>query len=115
MRFFKLTRMAHILSLIVLMVAAVPLVGFEAGKPYDEQGNAAAMDDHDCGVHLLSDNKGLACPSLMVHCSTLSGVDIALPERSTIVVNLFHRVQQVDTDSFEPEANSPPPRILRRV
>ena len=72
MRFFRFTRMAHILSLIVLMVAAMPFVGPEAGSPQEDWSHVAAMDVRDCDAHLVSDDTIPGCPGMMVHCVTFS-------------------------------------------
>jgi hypothetical protein len=111
MRFFKLTRMAHILSLIVLMVAAMPFVGPEADSPQEDWSHVAAMDVRDCDAHLVSDDTIPGCPGMMVHCVTFSNVDHALPEPKLLVVPVYHGSRAVDAESLKPEASSPPPRV----
>lgn len=110
MRFFRLTRMAHILSLIFLMGAAMPFVGTEAGSPHEDQSDVVAMDMRDCGQHLVSDDAIPGCPGMMIHCATFSNVDHALPGLKLFVVHVYHRSHAVDAESLTPEASSPPPR-----
>ena len=111
MRFFKLTRVAHILSLIALMVAAMPFIGSEADSPQQDWSHVAAMDVRDCGGHLVSDDTIPGCRGMMVHCVTFSNADHALPEPKLFVVHVYHGSRAVDAEGLKPEASSPPPRV----
>jgi hypothetical protein len=103
--------MAHILSLIVLMVAAMPFIGPEADSPQEDWSLVAAMNVRDCGAHLVSNDTITGCPGMMVHCVIFSNVDHALPEPKLLVVHVYHGSRAVDAESLKPEASSPPPRV----
>ncbi|MDA3858679.1 MAG: hypothetical protein PF480_10715 [Roseovarius sp.] len=88
MRFFRLTRMAHILSLVVLMVAAVPFVASDASAPQDSQHRMAVMDVRDCGTHADMDGTDATCPGMMLHCVAVLELDRTTSETRVIVVEL---------------------------
>ena len=110
MHFFRLSPMVHILSLIVLMVAAMPFVGSDASVPREEQAQAITMDVRDCDAHLLSGDMTLGCPGMMVHCVAFSDADHALSELKSIIGHVYYGSRAVDAESLKPEASSPPPR-----
>ncbi|MBW4975985.1 conserved hypothetical protein [Roseovarius sp. EC-HK134] len=111
MRFFRLTRMAHILSLIVLMLAAMTFVVSEDDLPQEDWSHVAAMDVRECGTHHVSDDTIPGCLGMMVHCVTFSNVDHALPEPKFLVVHVYHGSRAIDAESLKLEASSPPPRV----
>jgi hypothetical protein len=110
MRFFRLTQMAHILSLIVLMSAAMPFVGSGAGSPHNAQDDVVAMDVRDCAERLMSGDAISGCPNMMVHCVTFANLGHALPEPTALVIPVYHRSHAVDADSLTQDPMSPPPR-----
>ncbi len=111
MRFFRLTRMAHILSLIVLMLAAMTFVVSEDDLPQEDWSHVAAMDVRDCDAHLVADDTIPGCPGMMVHCVTFSNGDHALAEPKLLIVHVYHGSRAVYAESLTPEASSPPPRV----
>ena len=104
--------MVHILSLIVLMVAAVPFVASDPGVPQDSQGHMVVMDVRDCGAHGHAgmDGNDVTCPGMMLHCVTVLETDRMTSEPRVIIVKLYHRVHPIHAKSIAPEAVSPPPR-----
>lgn len=111
MRFSRLTRMAHIVSLTLLMVAALPFVVSEAGFPHDDRNHFVDMDVRDCGAHLVAGDESLVCSGMMVHCVTFSGAGHTVAEPVFRAAYIYHRSRAVQADSIVPEASSPPPRI----
>lgn len=102
--------MAHILSLVVLMVAAVPFVAPDASAPQDSQHRMAVMDVRDCGTHADMDGTDATCPGMMLHCVTILEIERTASETRVIVVELYHRFRPIHAESIAPEASSPPPR-----
>jgi|TARA_R110002012_G_scaffold180911_3_gene346795 hypothetical protein len=102
--------MAHILSLIVLMLAAMTFVVSEDDLPQEDWSHVAAMDVRERGTHHVSDDTIPGCLGMMVHCVT-SNLDHALPEPKFLVVHVYHGYRAIDAESLKLEASSPPPRV----
>lgn len=111
MRFFRLTRMAHILSLIGLMLAAMTLVVSEDDLPQEDWSHVAALDVRECSTHHVSDDAIPGCLGMMVHCVTFSNLDHALPEPKFLVVHVYQGYRATDAESLKLEASLPPPRV----
>jgi len=102
--------MAHILSLVVLMVAAMPFVASDASAPQDNPHRMAVMDLRDCGTHVDMDGTDAPCPGMMLHCVAVLDFGRTTSEPRVIVVALYHRFRPIHAESVAPEAASPPPR-----
>jgi hypothetical protein len=110
MRFLRLTRMAHILSLVVLMITAMPFVAFDASKSQGDHGHIVAMDTLDCNAHVMVGGNDAACPGTMLHCMTLIMMGRISSEPKAVIVYLHHPFRSFHAESISPESSSPPPR-----
>ncbi len=112
MRLLKFPGTARILLLILLIAAALPVVGSRGGMPGMEKVTIAAteMDMRACEVHRATGAVGVVCAGMMLHCATCLSADVPLPDPAEWLTSLRLRPAEIRAESVFHETSPPPPR-----
>lgn len=111
MRFLRLPGLAHILALVVLVAAAVPLTIPEGPGETGAHPETILASMPDCDMHGAMAASGADCRGMSLHCLSLVVPEPAACGIATGLIAVRHVVVVINAPSHAPESESPPPRV----